>query len=121
MKTCADSDVALETVEIEIASTMGDLAGVGKQRHVKAEAIRDPAPLQRFEHAVTIAKAPARIGAKRATAPKRWEQEERHVVVTKRRLNLRTERHDPVFAQDRHMLNDVQLKGVGAVSLRVIG
>src|SRR6476659_6829684 len=68
MKTRADSGVATKAVEVEVAAAGCHLAGIDEQRHVEAQAVRDPAPFQRFEHAVTIAKTKARIGAKGAAA-----------------------------------------------------
>src|SRR4029453_5078392 len=106
METRPDSDVALETVEVEVASTGCDLAGVGEQRHVEAQTVRDPAPLERFKHAMAIAEAPARISAQRTAAAERGQQEIRHyIVVVQGGLHLRAERHHPVFAQDRQVLN----------------
>ena len=71
VKAQADAGVVFEVGEIEVGASRRDFARVVEQRHVHAQAVGNPPPLDRGKQAVPIAKAPAAIRAQRAAAAKR--------------------------------------------------
>src|SRR5262245_25897387 len=108
MEAHAESEVVLQTRQVEIPRVCSDLAGVIKEGCIQI-AIDHDAPLALQKQTVAIAEPPARIAAQIASTAERGEHVVRNVLIVfeTSRLRERMQRDRPRLTQDRKVLHDL--------------